>query len=92
MQQIAIKAKQKQKKRRNKRLTCFQCFNSSIYDSEFNNPVIKGRVYCQKWLTVVQIGCARSCPYFEDFKEATTIIVKRKRKKRKYLKSKRKNR
>ena len=62
-----IKIKQKQPKKRKKK-TCFQCIHSSAYDSSFDYKVMKGRCYCIKWQTVVQIGSARSCPFFESDK------------------------
>jgi len=65
MQTITIKQKPKKQKRKRKRLKCYQCIHSSTYDSNFDNQVIDGRVYCRRWQSVVQIGCARSCRFFE---------------------------
>ena len=59
---------QKRKKKKKKRVTCFNCFHSSTYDANFEYKAPRGRVYCQKFLSVVQIGCARSCPEFKKYR------------------------
>lgn len=64
-----VRSKNEKQKGRKKRLTCFDCLYSSIYDSEFENKAIRGRIYCRKWESVVQIGCARSCPLFKRYIE-----------------------
>jgi hypothetical protein len=79
MQQIIIK----QKPLRRKRLKCFDCLHSRTYDSDFKNPIITGRLYCPKWLSVVRCCCARRCPYFEPDSRKPRKKVKRREYERK---------
>lgn len=60
---------QRQQKQKPEPKNCKDCIYSRFYDSEFNYQVIDKRCYCRKWLSIVRLGRAKHCPYYENNEE-----------------------
>ncbi len=57
--------RQQSKTKKNQIRNCKECVFGRFYYSEFDYEVIDKCCYCRKWNTVVRLGRAKHCPYFE---------------------------